>query len=87
MGAHGENGPALPFEELNCAFSPPQAGQVLDDVRFRKLGMFGIIHGDVFHDGVGYWRGYRPKFALSTYSRLIRGLDSFCPCEICYAAN
>jgi hypothetical protein len=33
---------------------------VFNDVRFRKFRMFLIIHGAIFHDGVGHRLGYRP---------------------------
>jgi hypothetical protein len=70
MGADGRITPALPFKELNRSlFIATGFGQVLNEVRFRKLRMFLIIHGAIFHDGGGHWRGYQPQFALSTYSR------------------
>ena len=72
MGAYGRIAPALPLKELNrFRFITTGFGQVFNDVRFRKLRMFLIIHGTIFHDGVGHWLGYRPQFALSTYSRKI----------------
>ena len=58
MGAYGRMAPALPFKELNRSlFIPTGFGQVLNDVRFRKLRMFLTIHGSIFHDEVGHLRG------------------------------
>ena len=58
MRAYGRITPALPFKELNRRrFIATGFGQALDHVRFRKLRMFLIIHGTIFHDGVGHRLG------------------------------
>jgi len=80
MWAYGRITPALPFKELHRRrFINTGSGQVFNDVRFCKLRMFLNIHGTIFHDRVGHWLGYRPQFALSTYSRKLAGWDSGCP--------
>jgi hypothetical protein len=58
MGAYGRVAPALPFKKLNGRlFITAGFGEVIHDVRLRKLRMFSIIHGPIFHDQAGHWRG------------------------------
>ena len=64
MRAYGRITPALPFKKLNGSlFITTGFGQVLNYIRFRKLRMFLIIHGTIFHDEVGHWLGNQRKKA------------------------
>jgi hypothetical protein len=58
MWAYGRITPPLPFKELNRRrFIATGFGHALDYVRFRKLGMFLLIHGIIFHEEVGHRLG------------------------------
>ena len=61
MWAYGRITPPLPFKELHRPrFIATGFGHALDYVRFRKLGMFLIIHGIIFHEEVGHRLGVPP---------------------------